>query len=454
MKALALKLLGGIVLMCSFFLLLLWTTADNHLLGYPQPQSPGQPPTNLGKQVYDAKCAVCHGKEGKGDGPATAALDPKPRDFTLGKYKYRSTESGSIPTDDDLLKSIRKGLHGTAMIDWESNIGGDSLRAILDFVKLFSPRFKSEKPKPVQVGLVVPISNATIDAGRKVYDRLQCSKCHGHDGKGTGAEVTTFMDDWGFETHSTNLTEPWTFRGGSSIRDIYLRFRTGMDGTPMPSYVGAASDRDLWSVAQYVASIARKPAWSMNEQELRAHYGQLDQEAKTDPVRRGRYLVSVLGCTDCHTPLNPTGNPLEGMQLAGGQRWEVYPFATFYTANLTSDPETGLGSRTDQQIKDALTKGIKSDGSRMLPFPMPWPSMAGLKEDDLNAIIAHLRSLPPVYNKGPELEKPNVFSYLWGKFQMMILKKPMPAYIRSGNHGAPKERSLSQAVTSGKEKRP
>ena len=65
-----------------------------------------------GKNIYEAKCAVCHGIEGKGDGPAQSFLYPKPRDLTAGKFKIRSTPSGSLPTDEDLLKTITNGVTG------------------------------------------------------------------------------------------------------------------------------------------------------------------------------------------------------------------------------------------------------------------------------------------------------------------------------------------------------
>src|SRR5258705_6453753 len=70
-------------------------------------QQPGAAPAagSRGKQVYDAHCAECHGQAGKGDGAAAHLMTPRPRDFSRGRYKIRSTESGSVPTDDDLLRS-------------------------------------------------------------------------------------------------------------------------------------------------------------------------------------------------------------------------------------------------------------------------------------------------------------------------------------------------------------
>ena len=412
--------------------------------------------TTLGKSIYDAKCSSCHGLDGKGDGNAAALLNPRPRNFTDGKYEFRTTESGSIPTDEDLIRTIRNGLHGTAMPDWDPFIKGDSLKAVIEYVKSFSPRFNSEKPNLVRIGSTIPSSPASIAAGRRVFKKFQCAACHGDDGNGTGATTNEFTDDWGFEIRAANLTEPWTFRGGSTARDIYTRFRTGLDGTPMPSYKGAATDREMWDLANYVVSMGRKAVWSMNEQELKAFYANLDNTNEENPLKRGKYVVETIGCGYCHSPIRKDGSIVEDLKYAGGQHWDLYPFGNYVSYNLTSDTETGLGGWTDEQIIKFLTTGTRRDGSRMVPFPMPWTAYAALKDADRKAIILYLRSLPPVYNKIPLPEKPNIFSYLWGKFRMLILKKDFPLTVYSGNAGTTKDNSISAlmvpAHTSGKEK--
>ena len=134
---------------------------------------------------------------------------------------------------------------------------------------------------------------------------------------------------------------------------------------------------------------------------------------------------------------------IEELKFAGGQRWNLYPFEDVVSYNLTSDKETGLGNWTDDQIKTLLTKGIRRDGTRMIPYPMPWAALAGLREDDLNAVIAYLRSLPPVYNKIPDPKSPNIFSYLWGKFQALILKKSLPLHTYPGNAGTTHGKGIS-----------
>src|SRR5512147_2005838 len=87
---------------------------------FPSAQPTTRPAGVTGKAVYDAHCSYCHGDDGKGDGPASSLLTPSPRDFTAAKYKLRSTDTGQLPTDDDLLQSVRKGLNGTAMPPWQA----------------------------------------------------------------------------------------------------------------------------------------------------------------------------------------------------------------------------------------------------------------------------------------------------------------------------------------------
>jgi mono/diheme cytochrome c family protein len=194
----------------------------------------------------------------------------------------------------------------------------------------------------------------------------------------------------------------------------------------------------MWNLANYLMSLARKPVWEMSEQEVKQFYAAQEAEARSNPVRRGKYLVQTMGCGDCHTPVRDNGSQIEELNLAGGQRWSLGPYGSFVTPNLTPDKETGLGDWNDQDFKNVWTKGIKKDGSRMLPFPMPWPDYSHLSDDDMNAIIAYLRSVPPISNKIPGKEPLNIFSYLIGKFKMLMLKQPISAGIEPGNAGTSK----------------
>jgi mono/diheme cytochrome c family protein len=78
-----------------------------------------------GSAIYRERCAVCHGAEGRGDGPAGGLLAPPPRDFTTGRYKFRSTPNGTLPTDADLARSIGEGLPGSSMPAWSTLLSND-----------------------------------------------------------------------------------------------------------------------------------------------------------------------------------------------------------------------------------------------------------------------------------------------------------------------------------------
>lgn len=115
-----------------------------------------------------------------------------------------------------------------------------------------------------------------------------------------------------------------------------------------------------------------------------------------DPVARGRYLVeSIAGCGNCHTPQGPNGN-LPGLTLAGGMVFDEKPFRAV-ASNITPDPETGIGRWTDAQIALAIREGRRPDGTIIGP-PMPFEVYRGLSDRDVAAMVAYLRTVPPVRN--------------------------------------------------------
>ena len=397
-----------------------------------------QTPAQHGKTVYDAHCVECHGDSGRADGPAAAHLHPRPRDFASGKYKIRSTEAGSVPSDDDLIRSVRQGLYGTSMPAWDGVLSDGDIHDVAEYLKTLARQFTpAAAPKAIDATANTPSSPESIERGKNVYAKLQCGKCHGDDGRGTGAVATTFEDDWKQKMSAADLTEPWTFRGGATSRDVYLRFRAGMSGTPMPSFAEAATDADLWDLANYVLSLGRKPIWSMNVDEVSELDARQRAEAKKNPTKRGESLVSTLGCAICHSPVDDRKRVLPGMFLAGGMRIRIDPYGEFPTDNLTSDAATGLGDWTDTEIERAITKGIRRDGSRLLPFPMDYPSYSTMNSDDLYGIVAYLRTVPPVSNNVPPPSRTALPAYLLGKFRMLILGADPPMVFYAGNAGTP-----------------
>lgn len=118
-------------------------------------------------------------------------------------------------------------------------------------------------------------------------------------------------------------------------------------------------------------------------------------------VARGKYLVTIAGCNDCHTPGYFLGKPDMARFLGGSEvGFDMPGLGVFHGPNLTPDKETGLGGWTDAQIATALQKGARPDGRMLAPI-MPWHAFASLTPQDAQAIVAFLRSLPPIKNKVP-----------------------------------------------------
>ena len=118
-------------------------------------------------------------------------------------------------------------------------------------------------------------------------------------------------------------------------------------------------------------------------------------------IARGKYLVTIGGCSDCHTPGSFLGKPDFSRMLGGSEVGFAIPgLGVFAGPNLTPDKETGLGNWTDDQIISAITAGNTPEGRRLAPI-MPYEALSHLTSDDAHAIVAYLRSLPPVKNKVP-----------------------------------------------------
>ena len=226
--------------------------------------------TTAGKRVYAKWCAGCHGDTGAGDGPAAAYMLPRPRDFTGAVYKIRSTASGQLPTDADLMRAIDEGLPGSAMPAWKSRLSDAERRDVMAYLKSFSAFFAdtSQHVEPLTFGRAPGGGTApeALKIGRQFYDSIGCRKCHGDQGRGDGPSAPTLKDDAGFPIFAADLHEHWRFRGGGTVEDIYRRLRTGLDGTPMPSFSDLIdqkflTDEELWRLAQYVRSLspARAP---------------------------------------------------------------------------------------------------------------------------------------------------------------------------------------------------
>jgi cytochrome c oxidase cbb3-type subunit 2 len=208
-----------------------------------------------GKAVYGRRCAGCHGDKGDGNGPAATFLDPRPRNFTFAVFKFRTTPSGSLPTDGDLYRTLTRGVRGTAMPTWHELPEKDRI-TVIAYLKTFSTRWKEEKPEPpILIGEPPAPTAALLARGKQLYAQAKCFQCHGEGGKGDGPSADELQDDLKFPIRPADFTRG-QFKGGSDVRDIYRAMTTGLDGTPMPSFADAMQDDERWAISYYVLSFS------------------------------------------------------------------------------------------------------------------------------------------------------------------------------------------------------
>ncbi len=365
---------------------------------YAQPIAwpPGRdlaPDAPVGQRVYAQHCAVCHGPTGRGNGPASPSLHPKPRDFTGGVFKFKSTAGAAPPTLPDVRATIQHGMPGTSMPAWHDILSDAEIDAVAEYVRRFGPHTQwaaaGIQPPPADV-----MALASADQGRELYVNLGCPACHGKYGRGDGSSAKELQDVWHQPAPPRDLTAPWTFRGGSSAESLYLRIALGITGTPMPGYSEVAAPQQIAAVVAYVRSIARPPAWESG--------GVLSGPGQSaDPAERGEYLVHAGMCGLCHTPVDANGIYLADTHyLAGGMKVDAGAHGIFFTRNLTPDADTGLGRWTVEQIATAMRTG-HTPTRRLNYWGMPWMVLADLTHEDALAVAGYLKTLPPVRNEIP-----------------------------------------------------
>jgi mono/diheme cytochrome c family protein len=342
----------------------------------------------LGRRVYAQRCAVCHGPDGQGNGPAAPSMIPRPRDFTQGLFKYKSTPRNEPPTDDDLRRVVTQGLVASAMPAFGDLLNAADVGAVVEETKRIA-RITNAASSPVTPTPPVIADDASIGRGRASYVRLECGGCHGADGRKGGF----LQDSKNHPVPIRDLTAPWTFRGGANPEGIWLRLTTGLAGSSMPAYADAVSPSERWDLVNYLGSMARLPPWQPG--------GRLDGPGHVpDLLRRGEYLVHAEMCGLCHTQIDRTGIYRDDRYLAGGMRVEAYPHAVLVSYNLTSDRDTGLGNWTEEQIMDVFRSGRAPDRQLNL-WGMPWFAFHFFTPDDARAVARYLKSLPPIRNEIP-----------------------------------------------------
>jgi cbb3-type cytochrome c oxidase subunit III len=227
-----------------------------------------------GRHSYTHFCRPCHGDAGDGAGPAAGGLRPPPRDLRLGVYKFAAVPAGQLPQDADFVRTLRRGLHGTAMLSWD--VPAAEIDDLIQYVKVFAPRWRTEQPGEPIVPTPDPWPGREPDAierGRRVYHGLaQCATaCHpAYTTKPEIYMVTKELTKIDLREMRADLYFPvakdsdygvkilppdFTFnelRGGEELEDIYRAVAAGIGGTAMPTWKNVLPDHDLWAMAHYV----------------------------------------------------------------------------------------------------------------------------------------------------------------------------------------------------------
>ena len=229
-------------------------------------------------KLFTSYCMPCHGEAGKGDGQLAYLLYPKPRNFTKGVFKLRSTPTGQVPTDADLEGTIRNGMPGTAMPSFYF-LNGDQIKLLTGYVKQLSQEcsepgkpcrnfFADQNPQPIPVPDLLPRSDSLLERGKSAYSQLGCVQCHGESGKGDGVSAAELKDDWGYPIKVRDFTQG-VYVGGGEPKDLYVRFLAGLNGTPMPSYADTIkylgqTDQErqeiVWGLIHYVKNLETEQA--------------------------------------------------------------------------------------------------------------------------------------------------------------------------------------------------
>ncbi|MFQ6004028.1 MAG: c-type cytochrome [Woeseia sp.] len=242
-----------------------------------------------GVGLYQLRCAMCHGENGAAGTPVAELLYPKPRDFTYGLFKYKTSPGELPPRDKDIFDAIKHGMAGTAMPGWSTLLSDEQIASLIPVIKSFdtfatwAPEHAADEDfddngrylksdyqvisEQEPIDGQIAYTPESIARGQQIAAD-NCKECHGDNGRGNITSLTPLEDDWGHRIWPRDLTSPWTWRtteGASrdeTIRNIFRRATIGIPGTPMPALsAGGTSGGDTvsvddrWHLANYIYSL-------------------------------------------------------------------------------------------------------------------------------------------------------------------------------------------------------
>jgi cytochrome c oxidase cbb3-type subunit 2 len=226
--------------------------------GYPTPKNGFSPSEQHGHGLYLRYCVYCHGVFGDGNGDTAQFLDPKPRDFTIATFKCRSTPTGTLPLDSDLVNTLVRGVETTNMPSWRP-LSDENRHDLIAYIKTFSERWKTEKAgDAIKIPAETPVTIESIRRGHDLFEKVECWKCHGQQGHGDGPSASTLTDSKDQPIRPYNFAAAGNdarFKCGASNEDLYRIFMTGLDGTPMPSFADVIQPNDAWDLVHFLRTL-------------------------------------------------------------------------------------------------------------------------------------------------------------------------------------------------------
>lgn len=382
-----------------------------------------------GKPIYLRECSGCHGERGNGAGPAADFIDPRPRDFTKRAFKLRSTPSGQPATTEDVLRTIERGIPGTAMPPFDF-LSSDERRQIAAYILRLADLLDEPEPNPIaDPGKAPAVTPEAIAKGKQLYADAGCASCHGDAGKGDGPSARDLKDAEERATTARDFTAG-VYRGGREPRDLYYRIATGMDGTPMPAYGDVFAPADTWAVVAYLRSLVVKAA---------------PVPLPADPIGAGRAVAAKYSCGGCHVlddgkggdvgpDLRVSGQKLHrdwvrGFLKAPREAGKIYPFRVYRMPGLKLSPD-----EVEAMTRYLASIGKRPDGPPVLPDSSKFPA-AELGQGKLLYVLrctechnlGKVIETPAVKQQGPDLiNVARRLDYAWTKDWILDPKKIDP----------------------------
>lgn len=308
----------------------------------------------LAERLYGWNCLPCHGPDGKGDGPEARRRGLRPRDFTRGHFRLKTSGPDEMPSDEDLYRTLSAGIASGGMPAFET-FDPDHRWALVDRVKALAEPGRGApnhfKAAPARTRVDLPAGADPDPArGAAVYRRLGCAACHGDDGRGGGSAAAELKDALDQPIAVPDLSRGLiAFKAGPELADIYRILHLGMAGTPMPAFRSAASAAELVDLAAHVRSLYA-------------------------PVSPGERVYLAAGCQGCHSVGRGRliGPDLAGLLARRSRDW---------LRLWLRDPQAMAAS--DPDARELLKQ-----------YPALMPNLQ-LNGSEIEALLKHFESFPP-----------------------------------------------------------